>query len=138
MNKHLTPMDIKSLVSSGEGYNVEFKIRVPANVKKLSEEICAFANAAGGVLLIGVSDDNIIHGTSIAITFDPQRLAVFFHGCGFDGLQIESLHRSGQGFPGEPFAKQCQQALWTAGRAGQAQDDPVRGTIFRDEAQPQP
>ncbi|MFP4506918.1 MAG: RNA-binding domain-containing protein, partial [Cyclobacteriaceae bacterium] len=54
-----------SIIQSGEGYNAEFKIRVPNKLKELSEEICAFANAAGGVLLIGVSDDNEIHGAEI-------------------------------------------------------------------------
>ena len=45
---------IQSLIDSGEGYNVEFKVRVPSKVRELTEEICAFANADGGYLLIGV------------------------------------------------------------------------------------
>jgi len=57
--------DIKLLVASGEGYNAEFKISVPSKVKELSEEICAFANASGGVLLIGVNDANEIKGVQI-------------------------------------------------------------------------
>ena len=61
----LTLSDIKSIVASGEGYNAEFKIRVPAKVKELAAEICAFANAAGGVLLIGVDDNNTIKGVHI-------------------------------------------------------------------------
>lgn len=61
----LTPEDIKSIVESGEGYNAEFKIRVPAKVKDLTVEVCAFANAAGGVLLIGVDDNNNILGVRI-------------------------------------------------------------------------
>lgn len=65
MNKQLTPEGVQSIIQSGEGYNAEFKIRVPNKLKELSEEICAFANAAGGVLLIGVSDDNAIHGVEI-------------------------------------------------------------------------
>lgn len=65
MNKRLTSAEIESIVQSGEGYNAEFKIRLPLKVKELSEEICAFANSAGGVLLIGVSDDNVIHGVDI-------------------------------------------------------------------------
>lgn len=36
---------------------MEFKVRVPNKLKELSEEICAFANAAGGVLLIRVRDE---------------------------------------------------------------------------------
>ncbi len=65
MNIKLTSTDIESIVQSGEGYNAEFKIRVPNRVKELTEEICAFANSAGGVLLIGVSDENVIHGVDI-------------------------------------------------------------------------
>lgn len=57
--------DIKLLITSGEGYNAEFKLAVPSKVKELSEEICAFANAAGGVLLIGINDKNEIAGTHI-------------------------------------------------------------------------
>ena len=57
--------DIKLFVTSGEGYNAEFKITVPAKVKELTEVICAFANAAGGVLLIGVNDANEINGVTI-------------------------------------------------------------------------
>lgn len=57
--------DIKLLVGSGEGYNAEFKVSVPSKVRELTEEVCAFANAAGGVLLIGVDDQNKIKGVSI-------------------------------------------------------------------------
>ena len=61
----LTSDDIKSLISNGEGYNVEFKVRVPQKVRDLAEEVCAFANAAGGFLLIGVDDKNTIQGVEI-------------------------------------------------------------------------
>lgn len=61
----ITTNDIPLLVASGEGYNVEFKNAVPSKVKELSEEVCAFANAAGGVLLIGVSDSNTMNGVRI-------------------------------------------------------------------------
>ncbi len=45
----ITAEEIKLLVSSGEGYNAEFKVAVPTKVKELTEEVCAFANSAGGV-----------------------------------------------------------------------------------------
>jgi ATP-dependent DNA helicase RecG len=61
----LTAEDIKSIIASGEGYNAEFKVRLPSKVKELASEICAFANAAGGVLLIGVDNNNTIHGVNI-------------------------------------------------------------------------
>ena len=65
MSKRLTCAEIESIVHSGEGYNAEFKIRVPNKVKEITEEVCAFANSTGGVVLIGVSDENIIHGLEI-------------------------------------------------------------------------
>lgn len=61
----VTADDIKLLVRAGEGYNAEFKATIPTKVKDLSEEVCAFANAAGGTLLIGVTDNNKIIGTTI-------------------------------------------------------------------------
>ena len=56
---------IKSIIALGEGYHAEFKVSVPSKVRELTEEICAFANAAGGVLLIGVNDANEIKGVII-------------------------------------------------------------------------
>jgi ATP-dependent DNA helicase RecG len=61
----LTHGDIKLLIDSGEGYNAEFKLAVPNKVKEISEEVCAFANAAGGVLLLGVNDNNQLKGIHI-------------------------------------------------------------------------
>jgi ATP-dependent DNA helicase RecG len=61
----LTSEEIKIIVSNGEGFNVDFKIRVPSKVRELSEEICSFANAAGGYVLIGIDDANNIHGVNI-------------------------------------------------------------------------
>ena len=40
--------EIKALIQGGEGYNVEFKVRVPNKPKEITAEICAFANVAGG------------------------------------------------------------------------------------------
>ncbi len=52
--------NLQSLIDSGEGYNVELKVRFPSKVRKQTEEICAFANANGGYLLIGVDDNGQI------------------------------------------------------------------------------
>nr|WP_299664772.1 ATP-binding protein [uncultured Polaribacter sp.] len=54
--------EIKSLITSEEGYNVEFKKSIPSKVKEITEEICAFSNAAGGTILLGVDDNNSIQG----------------------------------------------------------------------------
>ena len=64
----ITADDIKLLIASGEGNNVEFKVSVPSKVKELTGEVCAFANAAGGVLLIGVNDSKEIKGVNIGNT----------------------------------------------------------------------
>lgn len=58
----LNEKNIKSLIVSGEGYNVEFKVSIPSKIKDVTEEICAFANAAGGTLLLGVDDNNMVQG----------------------------------------------------------------------------
>jgi len=61
-------MDIQqlnTLLQEGEGYNIEFKQAVPSKLRELAEEICAFANAAGGILLVGIKDDNTICGVEI-------------------------------------------------------------------------
>ena len=72
----ITAEDIQLIVASGEGYNAEFKVSIPSKVKELSEEVCAFANAAGGVLLIGVSDANEIVGCG---TFDNAKRSAIQH-----------------------------------------------------------
>ena len=61
----LTATDIKSIVQSGEGYNAEFKVSVPSKVSEIAAEVCAFANAAGGVMLFGIDDKNNIRGIEI-------------------------------------------------------------------------
>ena len=61
------PMDLKDLdklIRIGEGYAVEFK----SSPSHLGREICAFANAAGGRILIGVDD----HGRKVGVK-DPNR-----------------------------------------------------------------
>ena len=44
------------LIAQGEGQYVEFKESVPSKVRELSEEVCAFSNATGGYVLIGVNN----------------------------------------------------------------------------------
>lgn len=61
----LNATEIKSMIASGEGYNAEFKVSIPSKIKEITEEVCAFANASGGVVLIGVDDANTIKGITI-------------------------------------------------------------------------
>ena len=61
----LTANDIKELAHGGEGFNVDFKRSVPSKVRDIAEEVCSFANSAGGYVLIGVDNDNQIVGAEI-------------------------------------------------------------------------
>ena len=69
----LTAEEIKSLAKSGEGYNADFKLKVPSKVRELTEEVCAFANSEGGFLLLGIDDKGQIIGTEID---NPKRSAI--------------------------------------------------------------
>lgn len=51
--------DIKSIIDTGEGYYTEFKRSLD---KSLIEEVCAFANASGGKIILGVADNGDIVG----------------------------------------------------------------------------
>lgn len=61
----MTPEKLKALIKQGEGYHLEFKQSIPSKASDLAEEICAFANAAGGILLIGVDDKGTITGVEL-------------------------------------------------------------------------
>ena len=50
---------LSELIASGEGAGTEFKRAMPSD---LGREICAFANAMGGVILLGVADDGEVVG----------------------------------------------------------------------------
>ncbi|MDE2682870.1 MAG: putative DNA binding domain-containing protein [Chloroflexota bacterium] len=50
---------LADLIALGEGFTTEFKRSLPSD---LGREICAFANATGGVILIGVDDAGTIMG----------------------------------------------------------------------------
>ena len=50
---------ISDLIALGEGFTTEFKQSLPSD---LGREMCAFANATGGVILIGVDDAGTVIG----------------------------------------------------------------------------
>jgi predicted HTH transcriptional regulator len=54
-------MTLQDLVQEGEHEHLEFK-RKASDVFRIMREVVAFANAKGGTLLIGVSDNGIIPG----------------------------------------------------------------------------
>lgn len=66
----LTESDIKELVHSGEGFNVDFKRSVSSKVRDIAEEVCSFANSAGGYVLMGVDNGNrIVHTNALGRTY---------------------------------------------------------------------
>lgn len=54
--------DIKEFIQNGESLWCEFKREIPKQAGDLGKEMVAFANAEGGVLLIGVEDNGTIIG----------------------------------------------------------------------------
>lgn len=59
----MTPEDVQALVALGEDSRRQFK-QDATNADALAAEMAAFANAEGGVILIGVHDDGSIRGLS--------------------------------------------------------------------------
>ena len=57
--------DLGIILSEGESYTVEFKESAD---KSLSSEVCAFANASGGKVFIGVDDRGNVVGTDTSNT----------------------------------------------------------------------
>lgn len=62
------------LIENGESHTCEFKSYIDLHAKssakaeQIERTVCAFSNAAGGKLLIGVSDDGLIEGVEGHIT----------------------------------------------------------------------
>ena len=56
----MTQTEFESILQEGESYKIEFKESID---KSLVEEVCAFANASGGRIFIGVDDNGKVTGT---------------------------------------------------------------------------
>jgi len=81
----LEPDTIKSLIGPGEGYNPVFKESFSNGIAR---EICAFANADGGKVLLGVSDGGEARGITIS-NMDPL-LNIQIHILSAVGKKIEA------------------------------------------------
>ncbi len=55
--------ELKSLISRGEDFHIEFKGKLPSR-ESLAKTITCFANSDGGKLIVGVSDEGRILGVS--------------------------------------------------------------------------
>ncbi|MCS7188897.1 MAG: ATP-binding protein [Bacteroidia bacterium] len=62
-------------IAEGEGLQLDFKQRVD-NARKIARTLCAFANTAGGSLLIGVKDNGKICGIDPEQEYHMVELAV--------------------------------------------------------------
>ena len=54
--------ELLEVIKTGEGYTIELKESLNSSVGK---EICAFANASGGKIILGVKDDGTISGCNL-------------------------------------------------------------------------
>lgn len=61
----MTLKELELIIQEGEGYNVEYKQSFPSKLSELAIELCAFANANGGVLLIGINDKQQVVGVTL-------------------------------------------------------------------------
>ena len=57
--------ELLNLIKTGEGYTLEFKESLPSD---LAKHMCAFANASGGKILLGIKDNGQIVGYSLTNT----------------------------------------------------------------------
>ena len=69
MKKTISSRNLKSVLKKGEDYKTEFKEDV---YKKLDKEIVAFANASGGQIYIGITDEGKIKGVNITNDLKSQ------------------------------------------------------------------
>jgi ATP-dependent DNA helicase RecG len=116
----VSKLTLLDLIALGEGFTTEFKRSMPSD---LGREICAFANATGGAILIGVDDASTIVGVmdhnrlksqvqSIARSVDPP-VAVEVESAG-DVLcvTVPEQHAKPYSFGGRFFIREgatCQQ-----------------------------
>ena len=65
---------LSDLIALGEDFTTEFKRAMPSD---LGREICAFANATGGVILLGVADNGAVCGFAghNRLKFEVQSIA---------------------------------------------------------------
>jgi predicted HTH transcriptional regulator len=65
---------LKNLIALGEGFTTEFKRSGTSN---LGREICAFANATGGVIMIGVAANSSFVREPVRSKCPEMRFASF-------------------------------------------------------------
>ena len=100
--------NIYELIKTGEGYTLELKERFSSSIGK---EICAFANASGGKIILGIKDSGEIIKESTQKTtqkilellkqnpkYSRKALSEFIEGITEDGIKynLEKLKKEGK------------------------------------------
>ena len=87
-------IDVLQRIESGEDEKTEFK-RDLSNLKGIRRSICAFANGDGGLLVLGVDDENNIVGIGEDLEGVLERLTSLLRsGCGNSVTAAIGHHRS--------------------------------------------
>jgi len=84
-------LDVLKCIEGGENHQTEFK-RGVGDFKPIGKTICAFANTAGGVLILGVEDPGIIVG----VKEDPEKLQERITGFLQSGCNVPVSTRCGR------------------------------------------
>lgn len=79
--------DLLAVISRGEDGKHQFKVKV-TNAQSLSEELVAFSNAGGGMILIGVNDDGTISGLTQQ---DIRRLNILVNNTSTNNVRPPSI-----------------------------------------------
>lgn len=60
--KDMKEKELQLILEEGEGYKIEFK----ETLSNLDKEIVAFANATGGRIFLGITDDRKVNGKPLS------------------------------------------------------------------------
>ncbi len=132
MTLHMDAKELEKLIHIGEGYTMEFKTS-PSHIAK---EICAFANAAGGRILIGVDDQGRKVGVknsnrmiseiqTIAHHIDPPIVLVIES---LDDILIVTIPSS----PNKPYSANGLFYIREAANSQQMKRDQIRDFFFKE------
>lgn len=77
----MTELELRELISKGEGHHLEFK-EESASIDSIKKTIVCFANTDGGKLLLGVTNDGNISGVS-----DPDRKMLDIENIAFNNCE---------------------------------------------------
>ena len=73
----MTFLEVLKRIQEGEGANVEFKRVAGRDLAPIGRALCAFANTAGGLIILGVDDNQEIVGVRDDAENLQERLTSF-------------------------------------------------------------